>query len=101
MRKSDLFLIFCAAGFALLAGFLVHGALRTGDDTAGRNPALEAKKRMVAYFTIGDLCLFTDARYTRHISQADLHTPFQDHPVALDYFPSGSLVPPPATLRQR
>jgi hypothetical protein len=26
---------------------------------------------------------------------ADLHSPFQDHPMALDHFPSGSLVAPP------
>ena len=26
---------------------------------------------------------------------ADLHSPFQDHPVALEHFPSGSLVTPP------
>lgn len=101
MRKSSVFLIFCAAGFALLGGLLAHGAWRAGDDADGRNPAIEARKRMVAYFTLSDLCLFTDARYTRHVTQADLHGPFQDHPVAFDYFPSGSLVPPPATLRQR
>lgn len=43
-----------------------------------------------------DLALFTEARYTRHPSQADLHTPFQDHPMSFDHFPSGSLVPPSA-----
>ncbi len=41
-----------------------------------------------------DLCLFTEARYTRHPSQADRFAAFQDHPVALEHFPSGSLVPP-------
>lgn len=45
-----------------------------------------------------DLALFTEARYTRHPSQADLHSAFQDHPVALEHFPTGSLLPPPASL---
>jgi hypothetical protein len=39
--------------------------------------------------------LFTEARYTRHPSQADLHSAFQDHPLALEHFPSGSLITPP------
>ncbi|MBL0159275.1 MAG: hypothetical protein IPP47_19515 [Bryobacterales bacterium] len=43
-----------------------------------------------------DLCLFTEARYARHLSQADLHSAFQDHPAALEHFPSGSLLPPPS-----
>ena len=46
-----------------------------------------------------DLSLFTEARYTRHLTQADRHTPFQDHPFALEHFPSGSLVTPPDLLR--
>ena len=41
------------------------------------------------------LALFTEARYTRHPSQADLHSAFQDHPLALDHFPTGTLVPAP------
>jgi hypothetical protein len=47
-----------------------------------------------------DLCLFTEARYTRHPSQADFHAPFQDSPLALEYFPSGSLMPPPPALKK-
>ena len=46
-----------------------------------------------------DLCLFPEARYTRHLSQADLHSAFQDHPSAREHFPSGALVPPPPQLR--
>lgn len=42
-----------------------------------------------------DPALFTEARYTRHPSQADRHAAFQDHPMALEHFPTGSLMPPP------
>lgn len=45
-----------------------------------------------------DLCLFTDARYTRHLTQADRFAAFQDHPGALEHFPSGSLAGPPGKV---
>jgi hypothetical protein len=46
------------------------------------------------------LCLSTEARYTRHLSQSDWHAAFQTHPLALDHFPSGSVFAPPATLKK-
>ena len=45
-----------------------------------------------------DLCLFTDAAYTRHLALTDLHAPFQEHPLCLEHFPAGSLAGPPETL---
>jgi len=45
-----------------------------------------------------DPALFTEARYARHASQADRHAAFQDHPLALEHFPAGSLMPPPVML---
>ncbi len=55
---------------------------------------------LVEKFGLTDLALFTEARYTRHPTQADLHSALQDHPGAFDHFPSGSLLPPPAILTQ-
>lgn len=57
---------------------------------------LERSAEMVARLGLTDLALFTEARYTRHLSQADRHSPFQDHPMALEHFPSGALVAPPS-----
>jgi hypothetical protein len=37
--------------------------------------------------SLTDLAWFTEARYTRHLSQADLHSAFQDGPGALEHFP--------------
>lgn len=54
----------------------------------GETAALAAKLGLT------DLALFTEARYTRHPTQADLHSAFQDHPLALEHFPTGSLVVP-------
>lgn len=96
MRKSSVFFSLCAILFALVAIVFAHAAWRI---KSGRTD-MEQKAIMTRYFQLTDLCFFTEARYTRHLSQADLHTPFQDHPVALDHFPSGSLVAPPAMLRK-
>jgi hypothetical protein len=62
---------------------------------AQRTPGLARETELAARLGLTDLCLFTEARYARHLSQADLHSAFQDHPVAFEHFPSGSLVPPP------
>ena len=96
MRKSDVFFIFWAAALAFLGLLFVYGGLRVKND----REVLEERRMMAHHLQLTDLCLFTDARYTRHLSQGDLHAPFQDHPGALDHFPSGSLVSPPAMLKR-
>lgn len=63
-----------------------------------RSGATERTRLLVTQLQLTDLCLFTEARYTRHLSQADLHSAFQDHPLGLEKFPTGSLVAPPAHL---
>ncbi len=42
-----------------------------------------------------DISFTNDARYTRHPSQADLFSAFQDYPGSIEHFPSGSVTPPP------
>ncbi len=73
-------------------------------DAGVRQPAavevLSQRAAVVAEHGLTDLALFTEARYTRHPSQADLHSAFQDHPLAFEHFPSGSLIAPPEALRQ-
>lgn len=64
-------------------------------ERARAQSALDTKQSLVAELGLTDLCLFTEARYTRHPTQADLNTAFQDHPLSLDHFPSGSLMQPP------
>jgi hypothetical protein len=63
-----------------------------------RERALHGTVSLAARLGLTDLCLFTEARYTRHPSQADLHGPFQDHPAGREHFPSGSVMPPPREL---
>ena len=61
-----------------------------------RAPGARSQAELAKPLGLTDLYLFTEARYTRHPSQADWHSAFQDLPGALEHFPSGSLVPPPA-----
>ena len=57
-------------------------------------PSLLARERLVRELGLTDICLSTEANYTRHLSQADLTTAFQDHPLALEHFPSGTWIRP-------
>lgn len=89
MRKSDVFLASVVAASALLLLSAQDAGLRSRASTN-----LIAKRgALVAALDLTDLTLFTEARYTRHPSQADLHSAFQDHPMAIEHFPTGSLVP--------
>ena len=94
MRKSNIFLLYLVANVLLVALMFVHASVRRGQEME----TLTEREGMVRGLELTDLCLFTEASYTRHLSQADLHTPFQDSPMTLDHFPSGSLVAPPARI---
>jgi hypothetical protein len=96
MRKSSLFLLYLLLNCSLLLALAAHAYY--GRETA--SPSLNEKREMVRHLELTDLCLFTEASYTRHLTQADWHTPFQDHPFALEHFPSGSFLPPGRTLRR-
>ena len=97
MRKSTVFLLFTLWNAILLVLLLWSGRYASGEARAMR----EASRLMVQQLQLTDLCLFTEARYTRHPSMADLHSAFQDHPLALEHFPSGSLATPPRFRRER
>lgn len=96
MRRSLLFLLFTAASltvFLLLPLHARHAQLHPGHGP-GRHGGL--LKRL----QVTDLCLATEARYTRHPAMADRHAPFQEHPLALEHFPSGSLIQLPHPERE-
>ena len=97
MRKSTVFFLFTVGNVILLALLLGYGRYGSGEAGAMQ----EASRIMVNRLQLTDLCLFTEARYTRHPSMADLHSAFQDHPLALEHFPSGSLATPPRFRRER
>ena len=97
MRNSSLFFIYITSGAVLLSLLLVHASFSESAQQAN----LEENAMLVKKLKLTDLCLFTEARYTRHLSQADLSTPFQDHPRTLEHFPSGSFTHPPERNSER
>ena len=96
MRKSNLALSLLGAGVLLVGLMFAHAGIQRRADA----PLLDRVAGVVGHLGLTDLCLFTEARYTRHPSQADIHSAFQDHPVALEHFPTGSMAGPPAGLRR-
>ena len=96
VRRADLFAAIIGAITLTLAALLLHARYRTSVD----RPRLHAVSELVRTLELSDLCLFTEASYTRHLSLADLRTPFQEYPMAIEHFPSGSLAPPPLHLKE-
>jgi hypothetical protein len=80
-------------GGLLLLGtaFVIHGVIAAHAAKDRR----AATRETAAALGLTDLALMTEARYIRHLSLADLHSAFQDAPMALEHFPSGSLITPP------
>ncbi len=95
MRKSTLCLSLLGALLALFAAMLLHAQSVQAQAVFQR----QSSAALVSSLGLTDLCLFTEARYTRHPAMADRHAAFQDHPMGMDHFPSGSLVTPPTFPR--
>ena len=96
LRKSNLFFLYLAINLILFFLMFAHASFKKEADAG----LIKEKGEMVRTLGLTDLCLFTEASYTRHLSQADLHTPFQDSPMSLEHFPSGSIAAPPPSLRK-
>ena len=85
------YLLFTACGFLLLGLFYLHSLLATASVEAKLMPA---KQQLVSTLGLSDLAIWTEARYTRHPTQADHFTPFQDLPASFGHFPAGSIISP-------
>ena len=94
-RKSQVFLSFGAILLFLFFAMFAHARFRRNIDAR----PLKERRELVGRLELTDLCLFTEARYTRHPGMADLNTPFQDYPMSLEHFPSGSLMIVPPHLK--
>ncbi len=94
LRSSNIYLGATALLIMVLGGLFLYSTwtVQSSRPVFARNAALAGQLELT------DLCLFTEASYTRHLSLTDLSTPFQDLPMSLEHFPSGSLVGPPPHL---
>jgi hypothetical protein len=96
MRKSSFFFLYLFIQTLVLGGLFTHAAYKREVGAAH----IRENVNLVHILGLTDLCLFTEASYTRHLSLADFHSPFQDSPMALEHFPSGSLVTHPPAARK-
>jgi hypothetical protein len=95
-RSGDRALALLLLGGLLLGATLLHGVLARIDAQA----RVEATQELTRELRLTDLAVFTEARYTRHPALADPFAAFQNHPMALEQFPSGALVRPPPHLHE-
>ena len=94
MRPSTVYIGATVCLVLLLAGLLGHSY----SEREASRELLQRMTGMVSSLNLTDLCLFTEASYTRHLSMTDFTTPFQDSPLAFEHFPTGALVTPPPHL---
>lgn len=94
MRPSSWYLALTGLLLALSAATVLHAQLAA----AGSRQSVERKAALVRRLSLTDLCLFTEASYTRHPAVTDLATAFQDSPLSFEHFPSGALFEPPRHL---
>ncbi len=92
MRKSNTYFLVLAVLIGLICLMGVHAVSRQ----AMAAHEMASTRNLVKEYGLTDLCLFTEARYTRHPSLADHHAPFQDGPMSFEHFPSGALTAPVA-----
>jgi len=71
---------------------LAHGKLRYHFED---QKVLAAKQELVATLGLTDFAIWTEARYTRHPSQADFFSAFQEFPGSFEHFPAGAIIAPP------
>jgi len=93
-----------AKGFVALTAIqvVVLSSLVSWSVSVARARAVEEtphKRELVERLELTDLAIWTEARYTRHPSQADFFAPFQDGPSSLEHFPAGSVVAAPDRAR--
>jgi hypothetical protein len=89
-RNSNIYFLFLSGLLVLLCLMVAHAV----QGRAAALPSLHEKRELVKSLELTDLCLFTEARYTRHLAVADVHSAFQDGPLSFEHFPSGSFFLP-------
>ena len=83
------------AGLAVMALGLGAAAVHAAATAPRAAARMVESAALVQGARLTDLALFSEARYTRHPSMADLHTAFQDAPMSFEHFPAGVFAPIP------
>ena len=95
MRPSTILFIVLLLLLGAESGLAFHGAYLRAEQRA-QEPELDI---VTAGLGLTDLCVATEARYTRNPAASDRVVPFMDHPGAVEHFPTGSFWAPPPYMR--
>lgn len=98
MSKSKVFLAIIVFEWLVVIVMLSHGQLSY---YLKDKEQLVSRKNLVSKLGLTDFSIWTEARYTRHPSQADFFSPFQNFPGAFEHFPAGAIIAPPSHLWER
>ena len=90
MVKYKIFIGFIVWEIVVLLFFYIDSLWIVGR----KDGEIKEKQLMVKVLSLTDFAIWTEARYTRHPSQSDNFSPFQDYPSSFDYFPAGSIMEP-------
>ena len=96
MNKGKIFFGIVIVESILLIFLVMHGKIH--HHIQGYN-FLKAKTTLVSELGLTDYAIWTEARYTRHPSQTDFFSAFQDFPAAFEHFPAGGIIAPPQFLQ--
>jgi len=96
VRRAILFLAVVGGLTAVLISLFAYADFAT-ENSGVRLYRLQSD--LVRQLQLTDLSLWTEARYTRHPSQSDHFSPFQEFPGAGEHFPAGSILAPPPQTR--
>ncbi len=91
MRRSHAFFLFIAFCLIVITALYV----RSERAVSAFTPTARDLAEIASALKLTDVSFSNDARYTRHPSQTDLFSAFQDYPGSFEHFPSGSVVTPP------
>ncbi len=90
MRRSSIFFLLTTLEILIIVILFVHSHI----ELSNRIALWKNLKEIVSTLKLTDMALFTDARYTRHPTQADLFSAFQDYPGSIEHFPTGTIIAP-------
>lgn len=90
-KKHKFFLAVVLFEIVFIFCLFIHSNLTVAINTE----TIAHKRGLVKELKLTDFSIWTEARYTRHPSQADFFSAFQDFPASIEHFPAGSIVNPP------
>jgi len=91
MSKSRIYISCIIGQLLILTTLFFYNQAKSQAQLQG---PIKAKQELVSRLGLTDFAIWTEARYTRHPSQTDFFSPFQDFPASPDHFPAGSIIAP-------